>query len=84
MNEPGTIFFPQGTGDKQTIVTENQVSLDNQFPMDLKEGTEGRIAIADIAWPAIQDDQPERFDTWSWENYFSISASRDVNVVHKL
>lgn len=77
-------FFPQGTRDKQTIATENQVSLDNQFPMILKEGKEGRIAIADIVWPATQDDPPERFDTWSWENYFSISASLDVDVVHKL
>ena len=41
-------FFSQCTGNKPTRTKENQVSLDNQFPTELGEGTKGWIAIANV------------------------------------
>lgn len=91
----GHNFFPQRIGvvlfgNKQTRATENQVSLNNQFPTELEEGTEGWIAIANNVWPLIQDDLPERFTDQILEGFFLNQCQtiwrnmQGLDVFHKL
>ena len=66
------------------------MSLNNQFPTELEEGTEGWITIANTVWPRIQDDLPERFTDRILEGFF-LNQCRTIwrdkqalDVVHKL
>ena len=82
-DEPGAGVVSATKGNNAGVATgtgrttENQVSLDSQFPTKLEERTEGRIAIADIVWPAFQNRLADSFTDLILEDSFSIRASRE-------
>ena len=66
------------------------MSLDSQFTTKLKEMTEGRVAIAEIVWPAFQNRLAESFTDLILGGFFlNLRQSRwrntqGLEVIHKL